>query len=68
MSQECFDEKYGDDFLSLIKRLCEKRYDYLDIELFEKLIENVSSDDEKEFYTGVFNTVLKIRQKRGSSK
>ena len=62
MSEECFDEKYGDDFSSLIKRLYEKRYDYLDIELYEKLVENASSEDEKDFYTGVFNTVLKIRQ------
>jgi len=63
MSQDCFDDKYGDDFVSLIKRLYSKREDYLNIKLYENLTENAKSEDEKTFYTGVFNTVLKIKQK-----
>ena len=62
MSQDCFDDKYGDDFASLIKRLYDKKNDYLNVKLYEKLTENAKSDDEKTFYTGVFNTVLMIKQ------
>ena len=63
MSQACFDDKYGDDFASLIKRLYDKRNDYLNVKLYETLTENAKTDDEKTIYTGVFNTVLMIKQK-----
>lgn len=55
MSQACFDDKYGDDFASLIKRLYDKRNDYLNVKLYETLTENAKPTTKRRFIR-VFST------------
>lgn len=62
MSQNCFEEKYDNAFESIIKRAYTERERFLDVATYEKLINEAKTHEEKVFYSGVFNTVLRIKQ------
>lgn len=62
MSQECFDDKYDNTFPAILKRAFDGREYMLNVDNYEKLIRQAKSQDERIFYTGVYNAVLKIKQ------
>ncbi len=55
MSQKCYDEKYKDDFQTLLKKLYAIKDD-------NSIIESAKSQEEVVFFSGIYDTVLKIKQ------
>jgi len=62
MSQKCYDDKYKDDFTTLLKKLYAIKDDYLNVSLHNSIIEGAKSQDELVFFSGIYDTVLKIKQ------
>ncbi len=62
MSQDCFDEKYDNGFTAMLRRVFEEREYMLNVDNYDKLIKQAKTQDERIFYTGVYNAVLRIKQ------
>lgn len=62
MSQKCYDNKHKDDFQSLLKKLYAIKDDYLNVSLHNSIIESAKSQEEVVFFSGIYDTVLKIKQ------
>lgn len=56
------DTKKQDELIKLAKKMYESRNDILNPDNLDALMENAKSVDEKIFYSGMYNVVLKIKQ------
>lgn len=62
MSQDCFDGKYNNDFAAMLRRLFEEREFMLNVDNCDRLIRQAKTQDERIFYIGVYNAILRIKQ------